>query len=109
MRPIKFRGVTCKSRFYEEGKIVYGGTLSYFMGKDKPQIADETPQGWESIPVKPDSISQLIGVDKKGNEIYEGDEIVSRFGSYCYATFRHYGGIKDGGYVLEYQRVLGVA
>lgn len=106
MRQIKFRGVTCKSRFHKAGEVVFGHSLDYFMGQNSPQIADETPQGWESIPVKPDSISQLIGVDKKGNEIYEGDEIVSRFGSSCYATFRHYGEIIDGGYVLDHARVV---
>ena len=105
-RQIKFRGVTCKSRFHKAGEVVFGHSLDYFMGHNSPQIADETQQGWESIPVKPDSISQLIGVDKKGNEIYEGDEIVSRFGSSCYATFRHYSGIIDGGYVLDHARVV---
>ena len=105
-RQIKFRGVTCKSRFHKAGEVVFGHSLDYFMGQNSPQIADETPQGWESIPVKPDSIRQLIAVDKHGNEIYEGDEIVSRFGSSCYATFRHYGGIIDGGYVLDHARVV---
>lgn len=94
MRQYKFRGETRKSEFYDAGKIVYGSSLSYFMGEDYPQIGDETPQG-ESIPVKPDSIRQLIAVDKAGNEIYEGDEIISRFGATCLANFRHYGGILD--------------
>ena len=105
MRQIKFRGVTCKSRFYKEGIVVYGSSLSYFMGKDKPQIADDTEHGWESIPVKPESISQLIAVDKNGNEVYEGDWVISRFGSKCLATFRHYGEILDGGITLYETRI----
>ena len=56
MIEIKFRGVTKGSRFYKEGQIVFGSSLDYFLGENEPTIGRNTEQGWENIPVKPDSV-----------------------------------------------------
>lgn len=46
---------------------------------------------------------------KNGAEVYEGDEVISRFGSRCLASFRHYGDILDGGIRLHETRIIGGA
>lgn len=71
MRKIKFRGKSLYSN-----KIFYGG---YYEDCSGAEFIVQ-PNG-EMNRVK--SIVQLIGIDKNGNEIYEGDEIKSRFNNYC--------------------------
>lgn len=65
---------------------------------------------WHSVKkyrIKPDSVAQLIGLDKNGNEVYEGDTIKHKRGAYfavgvdeisktTAATFKHYAGILSG-------------
>lgn len=115
MRLIKFRGLSIDDKPASlKGKYVYGDLIQPWETGRGTQIrvtADDHKDDNGNIvaycyyiEVDPDTVAQLIGVDKKGNEIYEGDEIISRFGSSCYATFRHYGGIKDGGYILYNSR-----
>lgn len=55
-RPIKFRGQL------ESGKFVYGD-LAHGIGE---VFVDECL-------VKPESVTQLVGCDRDGREVYEGD------------------------------------
>ena len=113
MRQIKFRGRDIKT-----GNLVYGDYITPWADdQNYPRI--RSTRDWYKnnvghkvadcgyYDVFPDSVSQLIAVDKHGNEIYEGDEIVSRFGSSCYATFRHYGDILDGSITFVETRIVG--
>ena len=65
MRPIKFRGRN------DSGKFVYG---------DLTHVANMVSiGGWH---VDPDSIAQLVGYDKDGNEVYEGDTYTDERGTF---------------------------
>ena len=112
MRTIKFRGISIdETPASLKGKYVYGdyltpwetgrGTQIRVTKDDHVNEYGETVAYCYKIEVDPESVAQLIGVDKNGNEVYEGDEIESRFGSMCKATFKHYDGIIDGGYTLS--------
>ena len=70
MRQIKFRG-----RDIETGRTVYGG---YKVGRcGEPIIITNFTAAYE---VTPESVAQLIGIDANGREVYEGDEVVDKFG-----------------------------
>lgn len=73
-RPIKFRGQD------EHGKLVYGEYAQNFMGGN-PQICYFDENGWTCTEVDPDSIAQLVGYDKDGNEVYEGDKLALKNGT----------------------------
>ena len=88
MRQIKFRGKK------PDGELVIGSYAYVLMS---PMILDDYGHYHD---VDPETIAQLIGYDKDGNEVYEGDDIRSHFGNICKATFRHYAGIIDGDYKL---------
>lgn len=79
MRTIKFRG-----RVYNTGKLVYG---------DLTQSYDQTLiWNWQdgSHIVTPESVAQLVGVDRNGNEVYEGDKLVNpRDGTTFKAAMNH--------------------
>lgn len=100
MRQIKFRGIDALT-----GKYVYGYYNPFLGHEDLPMIAIK--EG--GVVIKPDSVEQLIGRDKNGREVYEGDE-VERIREWndeedCYvnvtmfpmkATFYDYGAIAEG-------------
>ena len=69
MRPIKFRGHSIGA-----DKMVYGEYAQAFMGGN-PQICYFDEHGWTCTEVDPDSIAQLVGFDRNGEEVYEGDNI----------------------------------
>lgn len=67
MRTIKFRGIS-----KETGKKVFG---YYLKSGDDDQIFD----GEFFHSVEPESVAQFISLDKNGDELYEGDTVVSEF------------------------------
>ena len=68
--PIKFRGKRVK-----DGKTVYGWAYkSNCPMSSFPAIIDDDDK---YNAVYPDSVAQLLGYDKNGAEIYEGDEVYS--------------------------------
>ena len=75
--PIKFRGKDMNGHYVygllTKKKIRNGGKLSY-------AIANGNFTAGETIPVDENSIAQLVGYDAEGNEIYEGDTLVSAGG-----------------------------
>lgn len=69
-RPIKFRGVSL-----DTGEFVYGDLRIIGI---RPHIFKEAQCYYdeELIEVEPDSVAQLVGFDRDGNEVYEGDKIL---------------------------------
>ena len=77
-RPIKFRGrdmtghfvygLLAKKRIRSSGEIVFAIALS-----EKQS---------ETIPVNENSIAQLVGFDREGAEVYEGDTITDSRGTF---------------------------
>ncbi|MBR4384152.1 MAG: hypothetical protein IKP64_11415 [Selenomonadaceae bacterium] len=70
-RPIKFRG-----RDIDTGEIIYGDFREIGIHAHIFKEADCYYEE-ELIEVDPDSVAQLVGYDKDGREVYEGDKLVS--------------------------------
>lgn len=83
VRPIKFRGACVGN-----GTLVYGDLTH----EDEQIFVGD----WQ---VKPESVSQLVGIDRDGREVYEGDIIINRDGTRLKATMNHICTVKI--YVLE--------
>ena len=62
--PIKFRG-----RDVETGKMVYGDFINGASGT----LINEHKFAMPARYVEPSSVAQLVGYDKNGDEVYEGD------------------------------------
>ena len=77
-RPIKFRG-----RDIDTGKIVYA-ELGEIMKTPDPGYLTFIP--CEAYYVEADSIAQLVGVDKDGNEVYEDDLVTDKNGDDGFAA-----------------------
>lgn len=88
MRTLKFRGVNNLT-----GEYVYRELGNIFMTckGDKYYFGSEND-------VLPETVSQLIAVDKNGHEVYEGDKVYffDKPRSTWEATFRDYGDIVEG-------------
>ncbi len=67
MKTIKFKGVEVGT-----GKVVYGDFLNGASGKLIYEHRGTLPARY----VEPESVRQMVGYDKNGNEIYEGDTII---------------------------------
>lgn len=67
MRQIKFRGRDLS------GKYRFG---FYAESGDVPYIIENCT--WHEV--APDSVAQLVGHDKNGREVYEGDVLITRSG-----------------------------
>ena len=81
-RPIKFRGRVPDSDKLDGGRIVYGSLVDY--GEDdglyRYWIHPIGGGGRNYFPVNENSIAQFVGYDKTGNEVYEGDKVISEYG-----------------------------
>ena len=98
MRTIKFRGRTANGYVY--GDLIQWDATHNYIAYNR-----------EVLSVEPDSVAQLIAVDIKGREVYEGD-LVKRIADSddpdfdasksfpLKATFEDYGGILDGEKIL---------
>ena len=62
--PIKFRG-----RDVETGEYVYGDFINGALGT----LINEHQWAMPARIVEPSSVAQLLGYDKNGDEVYEGD------------------------------------
>lgn len=97
MRQIKFRGKTL------DGKIVFGYYVPTCPMSSFPGIVDDMDY---IHAIEPDSIAQLVGHDKDGNEVYEGDILVREFYGKRYEYKAHLGSFAtadDGCYIGEKQ------
>ena len=107
MRQIKFRGRVPLTDKIDGRKIVYGSLVIYEGGLNTHWI---NPLGGKrNYPVEEDSVSQLIAVDKNGNEVYEGDKVIRVRGDEDFtpekafpmtATFEDFAAIRDGEIIL---------
>jgi len=72
MRQIKFRGETLG------GRIVYG----FFCCTEVEDVTLPCiiVEEGDYRQVKPESVAQLVEIDSNGKEVYEGDEVVDKFG-----------------------------
>ena len=68
MRPIKFRGC-----FPGGGMTAYGDLIHTKRG-----VFIFTESGGRMV-VEPDSVAQLVGYDKNGKEVYEGDTVIDEY------------------------------
>lgn len=90
-RPIKFRGRVPENYHHYGGDTVYGSLVIY------PENAPYS-QGYpnwivpiddrRSYPVEEDSISQFVGCDSAGNEVYEGDTVIDKRGGETTVDYR---------------------
>lgn len=76
MRKIKFRGRSVKTK-----QFVYGFYCKRGIdGLHKILTFNKGFQGFIPVVVDPDTVAQLVGYDKNGKEVYEGDTVVGEDG-----------------------------
>ena len=71
MRTIKFKGVALTGEAIT-GDLIHVSKAVAIRGRLEPADSDSFG-AWE---VKPESVRQLVGFDKNGAELYEGDTIL---------------------------------
>lgn len=74
--PIKFRAIE-----FQTGKTVYGINLTHTHEQEDEETVTwigDIDNGYHIV--DENSITQLVGYDKNGNEVYEGDKIYIGFG-----------------------------
>lgn len=84
MRKIKFRG-----KRVDNGQYVYGDLLT---GGNEFAIINDTVRAM----VVPNSVAQLVGRDKHGKEIFEGDTLIHASGEEWIAALGSYARNKTG-------------
>lgn len=88
MRTIKFRAINA-----ETGDTVYGYPVIYDSGKFTHWFYRPTEDS--NCPVKPETVTQLVGYDSDGAEVYEGDILVDAYGNQYKVQFYPMGVNKD--------------
>lgn len=79
--PIKFRGVSAKT-----GDYVYGAYVN-----ECTFVCDgEGCDAFKFVCILPATAAQLVGYDSNGNEVYEGDVLVSTSGCKFVATLESF-------------------
>ena len=86
-RPIKFRGRVHETDPLDAGKIVYGSFVDYGENFYQYRYWIYPTDGDRNFPVDENSIAQLVGYDKDGKEVYEGDTFVVPCGTEIAARF----------------------
>lgn len=91
MKKFKFRGLAVKDHNGNniEPKIVYGNIWVSEDGK-YVIIGEREGQMCYNYEVEPESVRQLVGVDKNGREVYDGDQVINQKGDPVYAYMRPY-------------------
>lgn len=76
-KTIKFRG-----RRAQDGVIVTGDLITWYKPGDIVEFQIRVSEGinYNYHDIEKDSIAQLVGYDKEGNELYEGDVVVDQNG-----------------------------
>lgn len=106
MKTIKFRGTVIHPELCDNVKTAEGSLTIYKTGVHTHIICPL--EGKRNYPVDPKSIRQLVGYDKNGKEIYEGDVVVDEFGQEFVAELMPVGmqRTKDGeAYTLDLFRL----
>ena len=86
MRTIKFRG----REKTKAGNLIYGNYARYQYTDDGVEGDFITNIRGEGLLVHSDSVAQLVGVDRNGNEVYEGDVVTNpRDGTTFKAAMNH--------------------
>ncbi|MBR1806466.1 MAG: hypothetical protein IJ774_08795 [Selenomonadaceae bacterium] len=93
MRPIKFRGRDIDTYELVYGDFVHNVPMSSFNG-----IIDDNDFVHE---INDDTVAQLVGYDKDGREVYEGDTFVVPCGTEIAARF--FGNITQNAKLKENQ------
>ena len=83
-RPIKFRGLGIDGETYFYGDLY----------QRRKEVGIHRLEDGGIFEVKPETVAQLVGYDKDGNEVYEGDTVVSPSGYEDFAEFRTYPTLK---------------
>lgn len=91
-----FRAKVIDSDKVDGGRIVYGSLVDHGESKHCPRYWIYPTDGDRNFPVDTNSITQFIGFDRDGNEVYEGDELIGSDGTKWTACLEFLGLTDEG-------------